>query len=91
MRNLKNRGKTLRRIILDRAHSLTMDLATGELSVVDREPSYREGALSIMGNANPAERNLVYLEAIKEAHEMSDGTKRKLRKVLKIAEFGGIE
>jgi hypothetical protein len=82
---LKGRGKTLRRILLDRSSSLTIDLlGDGKLDVLEHSPSYRDGMREAASVANPAEKALIYMEIIKEAHNISQGTLRKIKRELGI-------
>jgi hypothetical protein len=69
--------------MLNRSSSLGVDLlGTGKLYVTEREPSYREGMREAAAVANPAEKALIYMEIIKEAHNISSGTLRKIRREL---------
>lgn len=81
-----------RRDLLNRASSLTYNIETGGLDVVEREPSYRDGVLSSDLRSKPKQdRYMVYLEIMKDADKgMSNKTKRKLRKALNLDGLEGV-
>lgn len=79
------RGRTKwRRDMLNRASSLSADLSTGQISVAQKEPSYREGVRAYRERPK-SERYMIYMEIIKDANNgMSEDTKKKIRKSLNL-------
>lgn len=83
MRSKRGRTKW-RRDILNRASSLEVNLKTGEIGVLEKEPSYRDGA-RMYRDRPKAERFMIYMEIIKDADNgMSEDTKKKIRKSLNL-------
>lgn len=77
------RGRTKwRRDLLSRASTLGLT-PNGEIQVVERPPSYVEGCYRFR-EAPKAERIMIYMEIIKDADNISDGTKKKIRKALNL-------